>query len=99
MLVRGVHPPIFRDQNRVKYVVTFQGIARPTDVDENNNVLSTRVSKAEIKIRRFVRRDEVPFGDVARAAGRPKEGELLDRLTSFLTGPGTGGRSTQVSPK
>ena len=99
MLVRGVHPPIFRDQNRVKYVVTFQGLTRPTDVDENNNVLSTRVSKAEIKIRRFVRREELPFGDVARAAGAPKEGELLDRLTSFLTGPGTGSRSSQVSPK
>lgn len=96
LLVRGVHPPIFRDQNRVKYIVTLQGITRPSDVDENNNVLSTRISKAEVKIRRFVRRDEIPLGDVARAAGAPREGELLDRLTNFLTGPSTGNRTTRV---
>jgi flagellar L-ring protein FlgH len=97
MQVRGVHPPIFRDRNRVKYVVTLEGIVRPSDVDENNDVLSTRLSKAEVKIRRFVRRDELPLGDVARAAGAQREGELLDRLTNFLTTPGTGNRTTQAS--
>jgi flagellar basal body L-ring protein FlgH len=99
LLVRGVHPPIFRDGDRVKYVVTLQGIVRPSDVDENNNVLSTRISKADVKIRRFVRRDTVPFGDVARAGGQPQQGELLDRVTNFLTAPGTGSRTTPVSPR
>ena len=99
LLVRGVHPPIFRDGDRVKYAVTLQGIVRPSDVDENNNVQSTRISKADVKIRRFVRRDTVPFGDVARAAGRPQQGELLDRMTNFLTAPGTGSRTTPVSPR
>lgn len=96
LLVRGVHPPIFRDSNRVKYVITLSGIVRPSDVDENNNVLAPRLSKADLKVRRLVRRDVLPLGDVARAAGRPQEGGLLDRLTNFLTGPGTGSRSTRV---
>ncbi len=99
MLVRGVHPPIFRDNNRVKYIVTLEGIVRPTDVDEANNVLATRLSKAEYKIRRLVRRDTVPAGDALRAAGRPKEGALFDRLTNFLTGPGTGNRSRRVETR
>jgi flagellar basal body L-ring protein FlgH len=99
MMVRGVHPPIFRDQNRVKYIVTLSGLVRPSDVDENNNMLSTKLSKAEYKVHRLVRRADLPLGSVARAAGRPKEGALLDRLTDFVTGPGTGSRSTQVSPK
>lgn len=96
LLVRGVHPPIFRDSNRVKYVITLSGIVRPSDVDENNNILAPRLSKADLKVRRLVRRDVLPLGDVARAAGRPQEGGLLDRLTNFLTGPGTGSRSTRV---
>jgi flagellar basal body L-ring protein FlgH len=99
MVVRGAHPPIFRDRNMTKYIVTLEGIVRPSDVDENNNVIATRISKAEVKIRRFVRREEIPLGDLARAGGAPKEGELLDRISSFLTSPGTGNRSTNVSPK
>jgi hypothetical protein len=96
MFVRGVHPPIFRDSNRVKYLVTLQGIVRPSDVDENNAVLATRISKAELNVRRFVRREDVPISDAARAIGEPGAGALVDRLTDFFTGPGTGGRSTPV---
>ena len=97
MLVRGVHPPIFRDRNRVKYIVSLQGIVRPSDVDDNNTINSTKLSKAEYKIQRLVRVSQLPqiAGSVARAAGKPKEGALLDRLTDFATSP-PANRTTQV---
>ena len=96
MLVRGVHPPIFRDRNRVKYIVTLSGLVRPSDVDEKNSVNSIKLSKAEYKIRRLVLRENPPLGSVARAAGRPKEGGVLDRLTDFATDRRTGNRTTRV---
>jgi flagellar basal body L-ring protein FlgH len=98
MMVRGVHPPIFRDRNRVKYIVTLKGIVRPSDVDDKNTIPAPKLSKAEYKIRRLVKRATPPLGSLARAVGKPKEGALLDRLTDFVTAPGAS-RSTQVSPK
>lgn len=89
LLVRGVHPPIFRERNRVKYVVTLQGIVRPSDVDANNQIPAPRLSKADFKIRRLVRRSSIPklAGAAARAAGSPRGGEVLDRLSNFLSTP------------
>ena len=89
LLVRGVHPPIFRDRNRVKYVVTLQGIVRPSDVDANNQIPAPRLSKADFKIRRLVRRSSIPkaAGAAARAAGSRRGGEILDRLSNFLSTP------------
>jgi flagellar basal body L-ring protein FlgH len=98
MMVRGTHPPIFRDRNRVKYIVTLRGIVRPSDVDDKNNIPAPKLSKAEYKIRRLVKRVTPPLGALARATGKPKEGALLDRLTDFVTSPGQN-RSTQVSPR
>jgi hypothetical protein len=99
LVVQGVHPPIFRDQNRVKYVVSLKGIVQPSDVDNNNTIIAPKLSRAEYRIRRLVRRSTFPGGDIARAAGRPKEGALFDRITNFISGPGTGSRNTRVSPK
>jgi flagellar basal body L-ring protein FlgH len=87
LVVRGVHPPIFRERNRVKYIVSLTGLVRPSDVDENNIVSSTKLNKAEYKIRRLVRRATLPLGSLARAGGRPKEGEFLDRFSNLVTGP------------
>jgi flagellar L-ring protein precursor FlgH len=100
LMVRGVHPPIFRDRNRVKYIVTLKGIVRPSDVDDNNTINSTKLSKAEYKIQRLVKVSPLPAlaGGVARAAGKPKEGALLDRLTDFATTPGAN-RTSQVQTK
>jgi len=88
LLVRGSHPPIFRDRNRVKYIITLRGIVRPSDVDDNNTIPAPKLSKAVYRIRRLVRRSLVPqeASSVARAAGQPRGGEFLDRLTDFLTG-------------
>ncbi|HEX7927618.1 MAG TPA: flagellar basal body L-ring protein FlgH [bacterium] len=98
MMVRGTHPPIFRDRNRVKYIVTLRGIVRPSDVDDKNNIPAPKLSKAEYKIRRLVKRIVPPIGALARATNKPKEGALFDRLTDFITSPGQN-RSTQVSPQ
>lgn len=89
LFVRGIHPPIFRDRGRVKYVVTLQGIVRPSDVDDRNQIPAPRLSKADYKIRRLVRRSSLApqAGSVARAAGSPRGGEFLDRLSNFLTTP------------
>jgi len=87
LLVRGVHPPIFRDRNRVKYIISLGGVVRPSDVDDNNNILATKLHQAEYKVRRLVRDKGVPLGGIARAIDRPSEGALLDRLTDFLTTP------------
>lgn len=95
MVVRGVHPPIYRDRSRVKYIITLNGIVRPSDVDDNNTITAAKLSKAEYKIQRFVKRPTLPLGAVARAAGKPKEGALIDRLTDFATQPGPS-RTTQV---
>ena len=46
LLVRGIHPPIFRDQGRVKYVVSLQGIVRPSDVDDKNQIPAPRIAQA-----------------------------------------------------
>lgn len=86
LVVRGVHPPIFRERNRVKYIVSLTGQVRPSDVDENNIVFSTKLNKAEYKIRRLVRRTSA-LGSVARAGGRSTEGAFLDRFSSMVTGP------------
>jgi flagellar basal body L-ring protein FlgH len=98
LIVRGVHPPIFRDRNRVKYIITLRGIVRPSDVDDKNTIPAPKLSKAEYKIRRLVKRATLPLGALARAAGKPKEGALLDRLTDFVTTPGPN-RTTPVSPR
>jgi flagellar basal body L-ring protein FlgH len=95
MVVRGIIPPIYRDRSRVKYVITLRGIVRPSDVDDNNAITATKLSKAEYKIQRLVKRPQLPLGAVARASGKPKEGALIDRLTDFATSPG-GSRTTQV---
>jgi hypothetical protein len=95
LVVRGVHPPIFRDRNRVKYIISLRGIVRPSDVDDNNTITAAKLSKAEYKIQRLVKRPNLPLGAVARAAGKPKEGALIDRLTDFATSPGQS-RTSQV---
>ncbi len=91
LLVKGIHPPIFRERNRVKYVVSLKGIIRPTDVDDGNHVPAPKLSKAEYKIRRLVRRRKIPrkAADIARASGRRKEGDFLNRLSDVLTTPRT----------
>ena len=97
--VRGVHPPIFRDRNRVKYVVTVSGIVRPSSVDDNNTLPAPKLSKAEYKIRRLVKYDGPPIGSLARAAGQERTGNMLDRFADMMTDPGIDNRNTQVSPK
>jgi len=87
LLVRGTHPPIFRDNNRVKYLFSVKGIVRPRDVDDDNSIVSTKLSKAEYKLTRLVKRESLPLGSLARAGGRKREGALLDRFTDFLTTP------------
>jgi flagellar basal body L-ring protein FlgH len=87
LLVRGTHSPIFRDNNRVKYLFSINGIVRPADVDDNNTISSTKLGKAEYKLARLVRRPDILPGAFARALGAPREGALLDRFTDFLTTP------------
>lgn len=89
LLVRGFHPPIFRDQGRVKYVVSLQGIVRPSDVDDKNQIPAPRLSKADYKIRRLVRRSLIPAqaGSVAKVAGSRRNEEFLDRLSNFISTP------------
>lgn len=97
LLVRGTHPPIFRDRNRVKYLFSIRGIVRPSDVDDENSLPSNKLSKAEYRIKRLVRRATLPLGALARAMGRRREGALLDRFTNFLTAPG-GNRTGGTAP-
>ncbi|MCZ6556359.1 MAG: flagellar basal body L-ring protein FlgH [SAR324 cluster bacterium] len=89
LLVRGIHPPIFRERNRVKYIVTLQGIVRPRDVDDRNQVVANKLSKADYKIKRLVRRSAVArqSAGAAAAAARSKPAQFVDRLSSFLTRP------------
>ncbi|MDH4225986.1 MAG: flagellar basal body L-ring protein FlgH, partial [Deltaproteobacteria bacterium] len=97
MVVRGIHSPIYRDRNRVKYLISLQGIVRPSDVDDKNMLSAPKLSKAEYKIRRLVRQTRPPLGSLARAAGKTQEGNTLDRLSDFMTAPGTGNQNTNVS--
>lgn len=94
--VRGAHPPIYRDRNRVKYVVTLQGVVRPAEVDANNTVTADKLSKAEYRIRRLIKRSTLPqfASSAARAGGAEREAALLDRFADFLTEPGIGSRNT-----
>lgn len=95
--VRGVHPPIFRDRNRVKYIISLSGVVRPSGVDGKNTIPANRVSKAEYRIRRLVKRTAPPLGTIARAAGKDKAGNIMDRFADMVTSPGTGNRDTQGS--
>jgi flagellar basal body L-ring protein FlgH len=94
MLVRGTHPPIYRDDDRVKYLFSINGIVRPSDVDDNNTVASTKLSKSEYKLTRLIKRPDMKVGSFARAAGAPREGALIDRFTDFLTTPSPGTTGT-----
>ena len=87
LVVRGAHPPVYRDQGRVKYVITLRGIVRPSDVDDNNTIQSAKLSKAEYQIRRFVKRSAIPStaSSAARAAGATRQAGILDRFSNFLT--------------
>ena len=89
LLVKGVHPPIFRDRNRVKYVVSLQGIVRPSDVDDKNTIPAPKLSKADYKIRRLVRRTalEQQLFQSTKKDNRSKDSVFLDRLSSFLLKP------------
>lgn len=84
MVVRGVHPPIFRDRNRVKYIVSVSGVVRPSDVDDTNNINAIKLSKAEYQIRRLVRRSGAN-GNTRAASVRRGRG-LFNRFGSFLKG-------------
>ena len=91
LMVRGNHPPIFRDRNRVKYIVSLRGMVRPSDVDDNNSIMSSKLSKAEYKIRRLVRRSSAvaaEISSVARAAGANKEAEFVDRVSGAAANAG-----------
>ena len=83
LLVRGVHPPIFRERNRVKYVVSLTGIVRPSDVDDKNTLPATKISKAEYKVRRLVKRSG---GGQTSSNGQPNV-NVADRMANFVTGP------------
>jgi len=98
LLVRGAHSPIYRDGNRVRYLFTLSGIVRPSDVDDNNAIISTKLSKAEYKIQRQVQVQAQPRGAVPRAAPRPQEGALLDRVTELATSQ-SAGRTTQAQTR
>ena len=89
LLVRGFHPPIFRKSGRVKYVVSLQGIVRPSDVDDRNQIPAPRLSKADYKIRRLVRRSLLPpeARSAAKVASGKRGGEFLDRLSNFVSTP------------
>ncbi len=88
--VRGAHPPIFRDRGRVKYIVSLQGIVRPSDVDDNNSISALKLSKAEYNVRRLVKRSALAGTAVQGAPPPPPgaTGQFLDRLSNFLTAPG-----------
>ena len=89
LLVRGNHPPIFRDQNRVKYLVSLQGVVRPSDVDDNNSIPAPKLNRAEYKIRRLVRRAAAVAGEVAaigRAVGAQREAEFVERVSDAAIG-------------
>jgi len=85
LLVRGNHPPIFRDRNRIKYVISLRGMVRPSDVDDSNSIPALKLSKAEYKIRRLVRRERVVSQEIAsaaRAAGAQREAEFVERVSN-----------------
>ena len=87
LLVKGIHPPVFRDRNQTKYIVTLQGIVRPSDVDDRNSISASKLSKAEYKIKRLRRRSAALASQAAsamRAAGARRQGKFLDRLSGFL---------------
>ena len=99
MQVRGVHPPIFRDRNRVKYIVTLKGIVRPSDVGDDNSISAAKLSKAEYRISRFVKRQAPPITAALRATGRRRTASTLDRFTDLVTAPGGGNRTTRGSSR
>ena len=88
LLVRGNHPPIFRDRNRVKYVVSLQGVVRPSDVDDNNSIPAPKLNRAEYKIRRLVKSSRAAgqeIASVARAAGATREADFVERVSDAAT--------------
>ncbi|MDH4120842.1 MAG: flagellar basal body L-ring protein FlgH [Deltaproteobacteria bacterium] len=89
MVVRGMHPPIYRDRNRVKYLFTLQGVVAPSDVMDDNTMSATKLSKAQYKIRRMVRGDFLrrPKSGAGGSGQEGSSGSAMGRFADFLTAP------------
>ena len=92
LLVSGTLPPIYRQGNSVRYLFTFQGVVRPSDVDADNTINAERVSRAEYGIRRFIQRRRRSPTD-SNQPGRTNESGIGSRFQRYVIGDTTGSGS------
>lgn len=72
----------YRQQNSVRYVTTIQGIIRPSDVNDGNEVPAIKLARFEPKIKRQMLSKNLR--SLAPIIGSQKAG-LLDRLSHIAT--------------
>ncbi|NQU62822.1 MAG: flagellar basal body L-ring protein FlgH [SAR324 cluster bacterium] len=72
----------YRQQNSIRYVTTVQGIIRPSDVNDGNEVPAIKLARFEPKIKRQMLSKNL--NSLAPIIGSQKAG-LLDRLSHIAT--------------
>jgi len=87
----------YRQQNTVRYVTKIQGIIRPEDVSDKNEIGALKLARSEVQIKRQVQASKLNLGALAPVIGRQKAG-VMDRLSHMAT-PSAGGRSQPVGTR
>jgi len=87
----------YRQQNTIRYVTKIQGIIRPEDVTDKNEIGSLKLARSEVQIKRQVLASKLNLGALAPVIGAQKAG-VMDRLSHMAT-PTATNRSQPVATK
>lgn len=74
----------YRQQNTIRYVTKIQGIIRPEDVTDKNEIDALKLARSEVQIKRQVQARKLNLGALAPVIGQQKAG-FLDRLSHIAT--------------
>lgn len=76
----------YRRQNSVRYVTQIQGVIRPEDVTDQNEITAIKMARSEVKIKRQVMARKVNYRGLGPVIGAEKAG-TLDKLSHMLNPP------------
>ncbi|OGG95271.1 MAG: hypothetical protein A2527_08865 [Candidatus Lambdaproteobacteria bacterium RIFOXYD2_FULL_50_16] len=85
----------YRQQNSVRYLTKIQGIIRPEDVSDKNEIEALKLARSEVQIKRQVSSRSLNLGALAPIVGKQSAG-LMDRL-GHMTTPTSGNRTQTVN--
>ena len=87
----------YRQQNSVRYLTRIQGIIRPEDVSDKNEVESLKLARSEVQIKRQVLARKLNLAALSPLVGKQSAG-MMDRLSHIAT-PSGNNRTQPVGTK